>query len=510
MTPDRAAVVMKSKGSMAIYHLNVSTGSKATGQSAGAKSDYVQREGKYKEGKAEIAHVEHGNMPEWAQSNPSEYWRYADKYERENGRLFTQVEFALPVELSLDEQIALVHDFAQALTEEQNLPFTLAIHHGEYDHRGNKMDTPENPHCHLIISERINDNIDRAPEQWFRRANKKTPERGGAVKSEILKTRDWLCETRERWQEHANRALEKSGSRERIDHRTLEAQGITGRLPQIHRGASEQMHKRGIKTERYARSVLIAETNANLREMTHEKAKAEHEAEWASRKIAELQEARETERREAQAAEVEALLRSIKRDFEASSKTKLHAEYENYVRQYEQSKDELDDLPRRRDDLRGKLDAATERARESYAKYHELSGKFLGKLRFGKRIKAALAENKAQAKVMKDTEQRLNALPAQDELERRISSIDSVIRLAGSVLAKKEQAERRAATESLPAHEREAWQRIEQRINETAKRRNHDEISHQRAINGHFHDFMRSVNAHHRQHEKGRNKGIER
>jgi len=50
--------------SVAVYHLKVSVGSKASGHSAAAKHDYVAREGKYAErdernpdDRGEVAHV---------------------------------------------------------------------------------------------------------------------------------------------------------------------------------------------------------------------------------------------------------------------------------------------------------------------------------------------------------------------------------------------------------------------------------------------------------------------
>ena len=55
---------------------------------------------------------------------------------------------------------------------------------------------------------------------------------------------------RPRWQDLCNAALEKAGSSEKIDHRTLIAQGITGRLPGIHHGpAISGMLKRGEVSE---------------------------------------------------------------------------------------------------------------------------------------------------------------------------------------------------------------------------------------------------------------------
>ncbi|MDW2138043.1 MobA/MobL family protein, partial [Vibrio sp. 2128(2023)] len=173
---------------MAIYHLTAKTGSRNGGQSAKAKADYIQREGRYSRDRDEVLHTQSGHLPEWAE-RPADYWDAADLYERANGRLFKEVEFALPVELTLDQQRELVDEFARHLTEGERLPYTLAIHAGG----------GENPHCHLMISERINDGIERPAAQWFKRYNGKTPEKGGAQKTEALKPKAWLEQTREAW-----------------------------------------------------------------------------------------------------------------------------------------------------------------------------------------------------------------------------------------------------------------------------------------------------------------------
>ena len=39
-----------------------------------------------------------------------------------------------------------------------------------------------------MISERANDGIERAADQWFKRANRDTPELGGALKTRSLQT----------------------------------------------------------------------------------------------------------------------------------------------------------------------------------------------------------------------------------------------------------------------------------------------------------------------------------
>ena len=154
---------------MAIYHLAVSTGSRITGQSARAKYAYVDREGKYEKDSDELEHNESGNMPEWAHDDPQKYWEAADEHERVNGRLFVQVEFALPRELNARQQQEVASRFAERVTGPEWLPYTLAIHRGGPD--------GENPHAHLMISERGRDGHDRDAERWFKRYNAKEPEK---------------------------------------------------------------------------------------------------------------------------------------------------------------------------------------------------------------------------------------------------------------------------------------------------------------------------------------------
>ena len=95
----------------------------------------------------------------------------------------------------------------------ERLPYTLALHRGGVD--------GENPHAHLMFSERGNDGIARTAEQWFKRYNAKEPEQGGARKSRAAKAGDWLATTRQTWEQTANRALGQAGREARIDHRSL-------------------------------------------------------------------------------------------------------------------------------------------------------------------------------------------------------------------------------------------------------------------------------------------------
>ena len=198
---------------MAVFHLKVSVGSRNGGQSAVAKADYIEREGRYEKDREELEHRESDHMPEWAEEDPRSYWEAADEHERANGSLFREITFALPKELNGGQRRELASGFAAGLTEGERLPYTLAIHRGGPD--------GENPHAHLMISERANDGIERDAAQWFRRYNAKAPEKGGAKKSRTMMSREWVKDTREAWERAANKALERAGRGERIDHRSL-------------------------------------------------------------------------------------------------------------------------------------------------------------------------------------------------------------------------------------------------------------------------------------------------
>ena len=158
------------------------------------------------------------------------------------------MECALPKELNEAEQRTLARSFADALTGQVRLPYTMALRRGG----------GENPHVHLMISERALDGHDRDAERWFKRYNRKAPEKGGARKTRSIKGKEWLENTRRGWARAANRALEAAGRAERIDHRTLAAQHAEAlergeldraaeltRIPGIHLGPERYRAARG-------------------------------------------------------------------------------------------------------------------------------------------------------------------------------------------------------------------------------------------------------------------------
>lgn len=204
---------------MAIYHLNVRYCSKSKGQSAQAKNEYINRNDKYSKRLDDLQFSGFGNMPKFAENNPQKFWQASDIYERANARICTEIVFALPRELNLEQQQELVQSFINSTvnSERNKLPYSFAIHNDKANN---------NPHCHLIFSERQLDGIERSEEQFFKRANSKNAELGGTKKTADFRDRDFIKAVRKTWSEQANFSLEKHGHTARIDERSYQEQGI--------------------------------------------------------------------------------------------------------------------------------------------------------------------------------------------------------------------------------------------------------------------------------------------
>ena len=131
-----------------------------------------------------------------------------------------------------------------------------------------------------MISERANDGIERDAGQWFRRYNGKEPEKGGASKSMVTRPKDWLEQTRKDWADHANQALERAGSKERITGASLEQQHrdaleagdereaarLKYQVPGVHIGPHNVARaERGVNLERTARARAVEDRNQEFK-----------------------------------------------------------------------------------------------------------------------------------------------------------------------------------------------------------------------------------------------------
>lgn len=209
---------------MATYHLSLKNGKVGTAEQ---HADYILRKGRYSGGKrAEELVYKDANLPRWAMS-ASSFFACADRYERTNGRAYTEFEIALPNELTHEENKKIVNDFITAHIG-NNKVWAYAIHSkpATFD------DSQEQIHAHIMMSERIvEDGMTKAksPSKFFKRYNSKNPQNGGYLKDRALsgnrtEIAKKLKEIRQSWEDMINAEYKSRGINKVVSCKTLKAQ----------------------------------------------------------------------------------------------------------------------------------------------------------------------------------------------------------------------------------------------------------------------------------------------
>ena len=212
---------------MAIYHLHVKVIGRKAGSSAVASAAYRSASRMRDEridrvqdfsGKRGVVHSEI-MLPDSAPEHLGDrerLWNDVEAFEvRKDAQLAREVEFAIPREMTQAQGIELARDFAQAEFVDQGMIADLNVHWDFAE------DGSAKPHAHVMLTMRSVDENGFGP-----------------------KVRDWnrtemVERWRERWAEHVNERLAELDIDARIDHRSLEAQGI-GLEPQSQIGAPAQ------------------------------------------------------------------------------------------------------------------------------------------------------------------------------------------------------------------------------------------------------------------------------
>lgn len=156
--------------------VRVTAGQKSKGHTAIQKINYVMREGAFKHKKGLVSSGK-GHLPKGF-DNHRQFWELTDAHERANSVAFREFLIDLPDHLPLDEVIDLAADTSQELSRNPEngalLTYQYAVHADPKTGYGR--------HMHLVISEREQDGLERTPALFFKRQNKKKPEKGGAPK----------------------------------------------------------------------------------------------------------------------------------------------------------------------------------------------------------------------------------------------------------------------------------------------------------------------------------------
>ncbi|WP_316158341.1 MULTISPECIES: Ti-type conjugative transfer relaxase TraA [unclassified Bradyrhizobium] len=222
---------------MAIYHLHVKVIGRKAGSSAVASAAYRsgsrlrdERLGREQDFSAKrgVIHSEvmlPENAPE-AWGDRERLWNDVEAFEiRKDAQLAREVEFALPREMSEAQGIELARDFVRSEFVDFGMIADLNVHWDRAE------DGLPKPHAHVMLTMRAVD-------------------QNGFGK----KVRDWnrtemVERWRERWAELANERLAELDIDARIDHRSLEAQGIALE-PQSQIGApAKRIEVRGVAGE---------------------------------------------------------------------------------------------------------------------------------------------------------------------------------------------------------------------------------------------------------------------
>jgi hypothetical protein len=274
---------------MAIYHCHCKIISRGQGRSAVGAAAYRSGEKLYNE----YDGIEHDYTKKGGvayseimlcENAPKEYqdrqtlWNAVEKIEKgSKAQLAREYEVALPVELSREEQIQLVRDFAKENFVDKGMCVDFSIHDKENG----------NPHAHIMLTTRpINENGEwgmKEKKDYMRDENgervplidKKTglqkvdSRNRKQWKREYVQFNDWntkdfLYRSRESWAEKVNQELERKNVPQRVDHRSYNEQGIE-QIPTQHIGVSANaMEKRGIESQRGNENREIKKANGQI------------------------------------------------------------------------------------------------------------------------------------------------------------------------------------------------------------------------------------------------------
>ena len=255
-------IVSRGKGKSAVAAAAYRSGEKLTNEWDGLTHDYTKKGG--------VVHSEillPAHAPP-AFSDRSTLWNSVELSEKSNNaQLAREVEIALPVELSREEQTRLVREYCSSQFVSKGMIADFNLH----DTGGG------NPHAHILLTMRPLDEkgawLPKSKKEYVLDENgEKIRLPSGRYKTRKVDLVDWNNREnaevwRRAWADLANDFLAQNNRPERIDHRSYERQGIE-QIPTVHVGVSAtQMEKKGIVTERGELNRNIKAANRILREI---------------------------------------------------------------------------------------------------------------------------------------------------------------------------------------------------------------------------------------------------
>ena len=265
-------IVSRGKGKSAVAAAAYRSGEKLTNEWDGLTHDYTKKGG--------VVHSEillPAHAPP-AFSDRSTLWNSVELSEKSNNaQLAREVEIALPVELSGEEQTRLVREYCSSQFVSKGMIADFNLH----DTGGG------NPHAHILLTMRPLDEkgawLPKSKKEYVLDENgEKIRLPSGRYKTRKVDLVDWNNREnaevwRRAWADLANEFLAQNNRPERIDHRSHAARGMD-ELPTVHMGvAASQMEKKGVATDKGEINRMIRKTNRIIREI---RAQIEKLKEW--------------------------------------------------------------------------------------------------------------------------------------------------------------------------------------------------------------------------------------
>ena len=215
---------------MAVYHFSAKTVSRSAGRSSTAAAAYRAAERIVDERTGEIHdYTRKGGvvdslvvLPRGGTMNRADLWNKVEAHhKRGDATVAREFVVALPAELDAAQRQELARTYVRELADRYGVGVDLNIH------APGKDGDQRNHHAHILLTACYCGPTGVLGKKAVELDPIHCQRHGLANVVEV---------ERERWEQLANQELEKAGQEARIDHRSLEAQCITDRMPGVHLG----------------------------------------------------------------------------------------------------------------------------------------------------------------------------------------------------------------------------------------------------------------------------------
>lgn len=235
-----AQVIGRSSGRSATAAAAYRSAERIVDERTGLVHDYTRKQGVLH---SEIIAPE--NAPDWMHDR-SQLWNAVEAAERrKDSQLAREIQLSLPHEFTTEQSANLLRSFCREQFVDRGMIADICMHapssHEQADSR--------NFHAHVMLTTRelMGDGFGDKERGW--------------------NDKDVLEEWREQWAVHQNRELERLDFPFRVDHRTLEEQGVT-REPQKHLGPiASEIERDGRESHRGRENDEIMRRNQILQDL---------------------------------------------------------------------------------------------------------------------------------------------------------------------------------------------------------------------------------------------------